>query len=618
MTKRDGVNVVRRPVGLRCRRRQFELTVRRPGGIKINKQKAIRFRVETHMAANSSSSATPASGGHIRRVPILIVGGGPIGLALAADLGRRGISCLLVEQGDGRVRSARIMLISVRTMELCRQLGIADKVKYWGFPADFPQDNVWVTSLTGYELARVKMASLADTKPTPFSPEFQVHCPQTWFEPILQSAALGSPGVDVRYQCRMETFQQEPDKMTATLRNVATGEIETIEADYLVGCDGYGSTVRDALGIFMRGRQLIDYSLSIEFLTDDLPGLHNKGRALRYVCIGPEGTWASLMAVDGKKRWRVMLYGVDEDPSEIDPAAVIRRIVGKDFAFTVDSAKPWVRRAVIADRFQDGRVFLAGDAAHTHLPNGGFGMNTGMRDAMNLGWKLAAVLGGWAHPGLLDSYDIERRPVCHRAMDEALVEFQRFTGSPRYPHIDAPTPAGIKARQTVGEAMQKAYDRARGWDRLGIHLGYIYHPSPITVDDGTPLPPDDTYGYTPTARPGARAPHAWLPDGRSLLDLFGKNHVLLRFGPMPPDSEPLLEAARTRYVKIDVHDVASAEIAALYQSRLALVRPDGHVAWRADAVPRDALAVIDRIRGAAAWASGCIAQVSATVAAARA
>ena len=151
----------------------------------------------------------------------------------------------------------------------------------------------------------------------------------------------------------------------------------------------------------------------------------------------------------------------------IDAAAVIRRICGKDFEFTVDSAKPWVRRAVIADRFQDGRVFLAGDAAHTHLPNGGFGMNTGLGNSINLGWKLAAVLEGWGAPGLLESYDIERRPVCHRAMEEAMVEFRRFVGSPSYAHIEAPTPAGIKARRTVSDVMQRAYERARGLGSAG-------------------------------------------------------------------------------------------------------------------------------------------------------
>ncbi|HEY5210929.1 MAG TPA: FAD-dependent monooxygenase [Stellaceae bacterium] len=542
-----------------------------------------------------------------KRHSVIIVGGGPIGLCLAADLGSRGVDCVLLEQTDNHTRSARIMQIAVSTMEICRRFGIAEKVKNWGFPRDYPWDNVWMTSLNGYELGRVKMASLAETRASPFSPEFQCHCPQTWFEPILRDAAMSYPSATFRFHTRLDSFVQDGDGVRATVTDLAAGTTEEIAADYLVGCDGYSSSVRQALGIRMRGLEFIDHSLSIEFLTPDLPGLHNKGKALRYVCIGPEGTWASLMAVNGRDRWRVLLYGLNEDPEAVDAAAVVRRICGRDFDFTIESAKPWERRAVIADRFQDGRVFIAGDAAHTHLPNGGFGMNTGLGDAINLGWKLAAVVEGWAAPHLLDSYDIERRPICHRVMDEAMTEFHRFTGSPSNPHIDAPTKQGARVRQTIGDQIQSAYEKARGWDRLGIYLGHIYCPSPIVVDDGTALPPDDTYGYAPSAHPGARAPHAWLDDGRSLLDLFGQTYVLLRLGANPPDAPALKAAAAARGVTLAVHEVASDEVAALYGCTLVLVRPDGHVAWRGDADPGNALAIIDRIRGAGIAAAARVA-----------
>ena len=542
-----------------------------------------------------------------KRHQVLIVGGGPVGLCLAADLGMRGVDCVLVEQGDDRTHSARIMMISVSSMEICRRLGLAEKIKNWGFPKDYPLNNVWVTSLSGYELARVNMASLNDSRPSPVSPEFQCHCPQTWFEPILREAALSHGSVKIHFETRLDSFVQDGDGIRATVTNLVTGNTEEIYASYMVGCDGYSSTVRKALCIKMRGLEFIDNSLSIEFLTDNLPALHDKGKALRYVCIGPEGTWASLLAVDGKQRWRMLLYGLNEDPEAIDPRAVVRRACGFDFEFTINSAKPWERRAMMADRFQDGRVFLAGDAAHTHLPNGGFGMNTGLMDASNLAWKLAGVLDGWADPRLLESYDIERRPVCHRAMDEAMTEFRRFTGSPSNTHIYAPTKEGAKVRQAIGQQIQTAYDKARGWDRPGIFLGHIYHPSPIVVDDGSALPVDDTYGYTPSSRPGARAPHAWLADGRSLCDLFGKNHVLLRLGANPPEVKTLIAAAAAVNVTIDVHEVPSADINELYGCKLALIRPDGHVAWRGDNVPVNAAAIIDRIRGAGLAAAGRVA-----------
>lgn len=531
---------------------------------------------------------------------VLIVGGGPVGLALAADLGRRGVRCMLVEQHGPHLRSARIMMISVRTMEMCRSFGIVDKVRNWGFPADYPHDNVWVTNLNGYLLAHVPMLSLGESKPSAYSPEFQVHCSQTYLEPIFEELAASFPSITIRHNVCFEALAQDGEGVTVQLENKETGKRETVRTDYVVGCDGYSSSVRQALGIRMRGQDFIDYSISIEFLCDDLPALHNQGKALRYVFIGPEGTWGSMMAVDGRKRWRVLLYGINEDPSTIDVHGVIRRMVGRDFDYTLDSAKPWVRRGVIADSFQDGRVFLAGDSAHTHLPNGGFGMNTGLGDAINLGWKLAGVVDGWADPAMLDSYDTERRPVCHRAMEEALSEFKRFTASPSNPHIEAPTHKGEDARKVVANVIQSSYDKARGWDRFGIHLGHIYHPSPIVVSDGTPLPEDDTFDYAPTSFPGARAPHAWLADGKSTLDLFGMGHVLLTFGGSKPDVSALTQAAAARGLALTADHVDSAEIAKLYGAAFVLVRPDGHVAWRGDGLPQDCLALIDRIRGARA------------------
>ena len=532
------------------------------------------------------------------KTPVLIVGGGPVGLMLAAELGWHGIRCTLIEQDDGTARFAKIMAVSVRSMEICRRLGAADRVKNWGFPADFPLDNVFVTSLSGYELCRAPMASMGSRKPTEFSPEYQAHCPQSWFDPILTDLAASFPCVTVQHCSALLSFTQDGEGVEAVVRDTVSGDTRTLQAEYLVGCDGYGSTVRDLLGIRMRGQEVLDQSLSIEFRTPHLAGLHDKGDAGRYVCIGPEGTWATCMTVNGKDLWRILLYRIGEDVRKVDVSAVVRRVVGRDFDFKIDSAKPWTRRAVIADRYQDGRVFIAGDAGHTHLPNGGFGMNTGVADASNLAWKLVAVLQQWAPPQLLESYDIERRPVAHRAMDEALKELVRLTDNTTYPDIEADSAAGAASRKTLGARMAVEYSGVRGWDRLGIHLGHIYCPSPIVVDDGTPLPEDDTWGYTPNTHPGARAPHAWLPDGRSLLDLFGRNHVLLRFGAAPVDATGLLAAAKQRGMAVDVHDIADPAIAALYQCRLALIRPDGHIAWRADTAPRDAQAIVDRVRGA--------------------
>ncbi|MGE0797421.1 MAG: FAD-dependent monooxygenase [Lautropia sp.] len=539
--------------------------------------------------------------------PVVIVGGGPVGLMLAAELGFHGVPCTLVEEDVGATRFSKIMQISVRTMELCRRLGASEKIKNWGFPLDYPLDNAFVTSLNGYELHRSPQSPLGQRKPTPFSPEYQAHCPQYWFDPILLELARSFPSVTVRHQCRLESFEQDDSGVLATLTDLETGKQQALRCQYLVGCDGYGSLVRRLLGIRMRGQDMIDHSLSIEFTVPDLFSLHDKAKAGRYVFIGPEGTWATMMAVNGRDYWRILLYRVGEDVRQVDPAAVIRRAVGRDVAFEILSSKPWTRRAVIAERYQDGRVFLAGDAAHTHLPNGGFGMNTGVGDSANLGWKLAAVLRGWGAPALLDSYDTERRPAAHRAMEEALKELARLVDSSNDADIEAASPLGDAARARIGARLRAEFAGVRSWDRLGIHLGNIYSPSSIVVEDGTELPEDDTWGYRPTARPGARAPHTWLADGRSTLDLFRRNHVLLSFGAGENEVGQLVRAAARHGMEIEVHHLDDPEIARLYESRLVLVRPDGHVAWRSNRVPEDPGRVVDRVRGAGLRAASRVA-----------
>ena len=239
-------------------------------------------------------------------------------------------------------------------------------------------------------------------------------------------------------------------------------------------------------------------------------------------------------------------------------------------------------------------MFIAGDAAHAHPPNGGLGMNTGLQDAFDLGWKLAATLEGWGGPGLLESYDLERRPASARAAEVSLQNYRRLISAGQRAEINAPTPEGEAARRAIGARL--VAENERSWHPVGVHLGYIYHPSPIVVPDGTERPADDTFGYQPTAFPGARAPHVWLGPEQSMLDLFGEGYVLLNFNREP--TEPVERAAASRGVPLTVHRIESNEAADLYGRPLVLVRPDGHVAWRGERAPDAPLDLIDIVRGA--------------------
>jgi len=524
--------------------------------------------------------------------PVLIAGGGPIGLALAADLGRRGIKTLLVEERDDKLAPPKMLEVSVRTMEFCRGLGIAEKVRNWGFPHDLPLDSVFVTDLQGYELGRVRTTSLGSRQDSDFSPERGRPCPQTWFDPILQKCARSFPQVTLRYNTRLEGFAQDADGVTATLRN-QSGRVETVRAQYLVGCDGFDSTVRKLLGIEIRGEPHIDWSMTIYLRIPELPSRH--GLAYRYVFVGPEGTWSFLTLVNGKDLWRLQIVDIDEARlNNVDIPALVKRCMGREVAYTVEHKDLWVRKRTVADCFMDGRVFIAGDAAHAHPPNGGLGMNTGIQDAFDLGWKLAAMIDGWGGEGLLESYDDERRPASARAAEVSLQNYRRLISAEQRAEIYSPTPEGEAARRAIGARLVE--ENEKSWHPVGVHLGYIYHPSPIVVPDGTKQPEDDTFGYRPTAFPGARAPHVWLAPGKSTLDLFGDGFVLLKFVDVP--TAAIERAAKDRGVPLRIERIENTDATALYGRALVLVRPDGHVCWRDNAAPKDAALLMDTIRGA--------------------
>jgi 2-polyprenyl-6-methoxyphenol hydroxylase-like FAD-dependent oxidoreductase len=534
-----------------------------------------------------------------RKIPVLIVGGGPVGLALAAELGFHGVACELVEQTDGAIVTPKMNEVNVRTMEFCRRWGIADAVRNCPFPADYPLDVVFITSLAGHELARMRRPGRARQAPEPESPMRLQACSQIWFDPILRGFAQSCPSVRLRHRCRLEAFEPSPDGVTAEIADLATGARERVAADFLVACDGANSTVRQALGIALDGDSVLGHPGHLFFRA---PGLLERcGRApgTFFLAIDRDGLWANIRLVDPVNAvWRLMVLDTDghETAETLDREGLLRRAIGKPIEVEWLGTSLWTRRAVVAERYRAGRVFLAGDAVHQLSPTGALGMNTGIADAVDLGWKLAAVLQGWAGEWLLASYEAERRPVGLRNVAmaaEFYLQHEEFEYG--FGRIEDDTDEGRALRRRCGEALVRGVGRM--FRTLGLQIGYRYDDSPICLPDGSPAPPDDPETYVPTARPGARAPHVFLADGRSTLDLFRRAFVLLRFGAAAPDVTAFVEAARSRGLPLEVVTLHEPGAAALYERKLVLVRPDGHVAWRGNDVPSDPARIVDRVRG---------------------
>jgi 2-polyprenyl-6-methoxyphenol hydroxylase-like FAD-dependent oxidoreductase len=531
---------------------------------------------------------------------VLIVGGGAVGLALATELGWRGRHCIVLDEGNGVIEHPRTGGISVRTMEHCRRWGIADVVRNNRFPQDYRLDTLFCTSVAGFEVARVSMPSMAETPVPPESPERKVRCPQFWFDPMLSRAAQDHPTVSLRYHTRFTELRQDEDGVTALAEDLRDGAALEFRAQYVIGCDGPLSLVREQLGIAMSGIPLLNYSVNILFSSPTLLERAGQVDGERFIIVTPEGTWGNFTVVDGRGMWRLTLIRDEArlDLDTLDAAAEIRKGAGiPDLELEVHSVTPWRRTQLVADAYADGRVFLCGDALHTMSPTGGFGVNTGIGDAVDLGWKLDAVLSGWGGVDLLASYEQERRPVGVRNAQAATANFKGWLASTDRARLLEDTAEGEQVRAAVGRELLEATHAE--WESLGVILGYRYEDSAICLPDGTPPTPDDLSTYLPTARPGSRAPHAWLRDGRSTLDLFGRGFTLLHGDNSRDETAPLLKAAAAAGVTLTAHEIP-ADVLELYQARFTLVRPDGHVAWRSSSVPDDAEALVDLVRGAPA------------------
>ncbi|MBD3759595.1 FAD-dependent oxidoreductase [Rhizorhabdus sp.] len=535
---------------------------------------------------------------------VLIVGGGPVGLALALDLAWRNVQAVLVEQDDREARRVhpRMDGVAPRTMEFCRRWGLVDAIERSDFPRDIPLDIVFGTSVLGLELGREPFPSKATAVPPPFSPNTGQICPQNLFDPILQEAVGRYSNATLLYRHRFISLVQDADGVISEIENLETGEKRSIRARYLVACDGAGSSVAKQLGLDAAEAELLSCSTNI-FI--DCPALAERTkdrRGYRYLLIDQEKMWGSMVNISGRGIWRLQLLGDDSWPTWTDDElhSMVRKAIGEDVRYEILSWVPWARRESVAPTYRRGRCFLAGDSAHQFSPTGGYGMNTGICEAVDLAWKLDANLQGWGGDTLLDSYEAERQPLALRAARQASINFKTMKELPTDARLFEPGEEGDRIREHIGEEAQIRMKTE--WRAIGIHLGGIYLDSPVIACDQAEPPREhnpDVTQFVANACPGARAPHIWLDDGSSILDLFGRGFVLLDFGKgQASDATALLTAAEKVGMPMKRVDLAHAtDAAAMYARRFVLVRPDGVVAWRSDVPPVDPEGLVNIVRG---------------------
>jgi 2-polyprenyl-6-methoxyphenol hydroxylase-like FAD-dependent oxidoreductase len=540
---------------------------------------------------------------------VLIVGAGPVGLTLAIDLAWRGIAVTVVEtRAPAAPPEPKCNHVAARTMEIFRRLGLADKVRNAGLPADYPHDVSYRTSFTGQELTRIHIPCRRDrftategpdcNWPTP-EPPHRIN--QIFLEPILFAHAAGQPRIRIINRTTVEDVVVADDGARASLRDLDTGTVTPVNCRYLIGCDGARSIVRKAIGAELSGDAVIQRVQSTYIRAPGLIDRQQTAPAWGTGSINPRRS-GMVYAIDGRERWLVHNYlrPGEGDFDEVDRDACLRTILGVEdgFNYEIISKEDWYGRRLIADRFRDRCAFIVGDAAHIWVPYAGYGMNAGIADAMNLSWLLAAHLNGWAPSAILDAYQAERWPITSQvsrfAMSHAEAEIRRRGSVPD--EIEQAGPEGERARREVGRLTYEI--NVQQYACAGLNFGTYYDRSPIIAYDGAAHPAYTMDSYTPSTVPGCRTPHLWCRDGGSFYDAMGPEFTLLRFDPAT-DVAALDVAARLRGVPLKVLDVERPDSAIYDGDKLVLSRPDQHVAWRSNKLPADSLAMIDRVRGAA-------------------
>ena len=518
---------------------------------------------------------------------VLIVGAGPVGLTLAVALGQKGVRCTLIERKEAPQFLPKMERCNARTMEIFRRMGLAGKIRAAGLPGDVPMDVYLILAMNEAPLLRLPYPSVAEAKreidactdgTLPLEPYQLVS--QYTLEPLLKSVAEALPGVTLRYGCEFISLAQ--DASGVTTRILSNNQISEITSAYLAGCDGGSSAVRQQLGIGLNGEGKLMQFRQALYRCDELfakiPIGEGPGHGRHYHVADDQATF--LIMQDSTRHWT--LHAVVE--RDADMARQFEKTIGVPVKYDMLYVGEWQQNLLLADRYGKGRVFLAGDAVHLMIPTGGLGMNSGVGDAIDLAWKLAATLQGWGGPNLLPSYEIERRQVGERnvAASRYASLGRRKWRSQYRPDIRDDTPEGRATRERLVAVAD--VEQRKSNEMIGAELGYRYLGSPILCEE--PGGPEHLFReYVPTTWPGARLPHVWLEGHVAIQDRIGHGYTLLRLGGTTEDTSALERSIKARGAPLEVLDIADAAARDLYRFDLMLLRPDMHVVWRGNRAP---------------------------------
>ncbi len=520
--------------------------------------------------------------------PVLICGGGPVGLSAAVELGLRGIHCVVVEPRREPTRTRpRAKTLNVRTMEHLRRWGLADRLRDRApLPTWWSQDVAFCTQLLGYEINRFTgVLGLTDVG---VSPELGQQLPQYVLEDLLREVVSELPTCTFLLGSTVTGLHNHSDRVEVQVQN-PDGAIQLFTADYVLGADGARGVVREAIGARYEGTQALRPNLGVVFCSRELAGKLPHPPAVQSWLLNND-TPGLMGPVDLSGTWWLIAFGVD-GAAGVDLPRLVQGAIGGPVDIEIVSTDPWTARMELVDRCRPGRIFLIGDAAHLNPPFGGHGLNTGIGDAVDVAWKLAACLEGWGGEALLTSYERERRPLHQRVIEEAAINMATLSTELLRGDLDDPGPAGTRAR--LAAAHQISLTKRVEYFSLDLVLGHRYLESPVIPGDSDGEHPNED--WTVTARPGRRLPHLWVSPGVSTLDLIGPGLTMLVIGETSPDQMSLDVEQLGPPIAL-VH-IANAELSARLGAKVLIVRPDQIVAWRGQSVPDDLPAVLNVISG---------------------